>query len=361
MSFVQTMAEPRLAPPPRPASPHGLATLFKGGVNLLATLVLVAGIEQALPHLLAWAVTHGVWQGNGEACRDAGACWVFLRHKAPFILFGIYPEAQMWRPIAVVTVLVALALWTMPRAHWTRSTAVAWIAGLVLVIALMAGGVAGLSPVPVSSWGGLPVTLLLTVLSLSFGFPLGLALALARRSSLPLIRYCATGFVEVLRGIPVVTLLFAASFLAPLLLPETIRLENLARALGVFTLVSGAYLCEVLRGGLQGVARGQWESAQALGLGTRDVLFTVILPQAIRKVLPPLTSTIIVVIKNTSLVMVVGLFDLVSAGRVVLNDPAWPMPYAETYLMVGIVYFVICYGVARYSLHLEKTLAEDRR
>jgi general L-amino acid transport system permease protein len=116
-----------------------------------------------------------------------------------------------------------------------------------------------------------------------------------------------------------------------------------------------------LRGGLQGVARGQWESAQALGLRSRDVLCVVILPQAVRKVLPPLTSTIIVVIKNTSLVMVVGLFDLVSAGRVVLNDPAWPMPYAETYLMVALVYFVICYGVARYSLHLEETLEEGRR
>ncbi|NLR70303.1 amino acid ABC transporter permease [Novosphingobium sp. ERN07] len=359
MTFVQAMTEPRLAPTLRPASPNGLALLFKGGVNLLATLVFVAVIAQALPHLLAWAVMHGVWQGNGDACRDAGACWVFLRQKGPFILFGIYPETQIWRPIAVVTVLVGLALWTMPRAHWTRITAAAWAGGLLLVLALMAGGVAGLSPVPVSSWGGLPVTLLLTVLSLAFGFPLGLALALARRSSLPLIRCCATGFVELLRGIPVVTLLFAASFLAPLLLPDWIRLENLARALGVFTLVSAAYLCEVLRGGLQGVPRSQWESAQALGLGKRDVLFTVILPQAIRKVLPPLTSTIIVVIKNTSLVMVVGLFDLVSAGRVALNDPAWPMPYAETYLMVGLIYFAICYGVTRYSLHLERTLAED--
>jgi general L-amino acid transport system permease protein len=202
---------------------------------------------------------------------------------------------------------------------------------------------------------------LLTVLSLALGFPLGLALALARRSSLPLFRVLATGLVEVLRGVPVVTLLFAASFLAPLLLPETIRLEHLTRALAVFTLVSAAYLCEVLRGGLQGVPRGQWESAKALGLRRRDVLLLVILPQAIRKVLPPLTSTIIVVIKNTSLVMVVGLFDLVSTGRVALNDPAWPMPYAETYLMVALVYFVICYGVARYSLHLERSLAEDSR
>lgn len=361
MNFVQTIPEPAQAPPSGRKTAGGFSTLFGGSANLLATLVFVAAIERGLPHLMAWAFAHGVWQGDGEACRDAGACWVFLRYKAPFILFGIYPEAQMWRPIAVVAMLAALTLWTMPRAHWNRTTLAAWGVGLVLAVALMAGGIAGLSPVPAASWGGLPVTLLMTVLSLAFGFPLGLALALARRSALPLIRYVAGGLVEVLRGVPVVTLLFAASFLAPLLLPETIRLENLTRALGVFTLVSAAYFCEVLRGGLQGVARGQWESAQALGLRSRDVLCVVILPQAVRKVLPPLTSTIIVVIKNTSLVMAVGLFDLVSAGRVVLNDPAWPMPYAETYLMVALVYFVICYGVARYSLHLEETLEEGRR
>lgn len=360
MSFVRVAAEPVLPPPERRRTPRA-RSLVAGIANIVTTLVIAAIALRGLPQLLSWAVTNGVWQGGPQDCREAGACWVFLREKAPFILFGIYPEAERWRPVLVVSLLIGLTLWTMPRRHWTRGTLGAWLAGIAAALLLMSGGTPGLTPVPVSSWGGLPVTLLLTVLSLAFGFPLGLLLALARRSRRRLYRWLAVAFVEFLRGVPVLTLLFIASVLTPLLLPDAIRLEHLTRALVIFTLVCAAYVSEVLRGGLQGVPAAQAESAAALGLRRRDVLLVVVLPQAIRMVLPALTGTIIVVIKNTSLVMVVGLFDLVSAGRVVLGDPAWPMPYAETYLMVALVYFVICHGAALYSAHLERTLREGGR
>ncbi|EJL27983.1 amino acid ABC transporter permease [Novosphingobium sp. AP12] len=360
MTFVRSAPEPVLPPPPRGRDPAASST-FGSAANIVTTLVIAFFAERSLPHFLAWAFTNGVWRGDAADCRDAGACWIFLHEKAPFILFGIYPEAERWRPLLVVSVLIGLTLWTMPHRHWTRATLLTWVVGIAGSLLAMAGGVAGLTPVPPSAWGGLPVTLLLTVLSLALGFPLGLGLALARRSRLPLGRWLATGTVEILRGVPVLTLLFIAAVMAPLLLPDGMRVETFVRALVVFTLVSAAYLSEVLRGGLQGVPRAQMESAQALGLRRREVLLIVVLPQAIRKVLPPLASTIIVVIKNTSLVMVVGLFDLVSAGRVVLNDPAWPMPYAETYLMIALVYFAVCHGVARYALHQERVLGEGGR
>ena len=359
MSYVQTAPEPARAAPRQAKAPL-LRAVFGNIAYLLTTLVIIAIAIRAVPHLLAWGFTHGVWQGDGDACRNAGACWAFLRVKMPFILFGIYPETERWRPMLVVTLFIALTLWTTPRAHWTRRTVLGWAVGLPLALVLMAGGVLGLTPVPTASWGGLPITLLLTIFSLALGFPLGVGLALARRSALPAFRWTATAFIETMRGLPLLTLLFIASVMAPLLLPAGVTLDQLLRSLIVFTLSSAAYLAEVIRGGLQGVGRGQAEAAQALGLRRRDILRTVILPQAVRKVLPPLTSTIVVIIKNSSLVMVVGLFDLLSAGRLALSDPAWPMPYAETYLTIALIYFTICYGFSRYALHLEHMVGEVR-
>lgn len=354
MRYVRTAPEPVRPAPPRPKRP-ALRSIVSGGANLLTTAIIVLFAIRAVPHLLSWAVTHGVWNGDGDACRDAGACWAFLRAKMPFILFGIYPEAERWRPILVVLILGAATLWSLPRAHWTRATLGLWGVAIVASLLLMAGGRLGLSPVPTSAWGGLPITMLLTIFSLALGFPLGIVLALARRSDMPVYRWTATALIEVMRAMPLVTLLFVASVMAPLLLPAGVTADNLTRALVAFVLSSSAYIAEVVRGGLQGVPPGQQESARALGLGRSTVLLSIILPQAIRKALAPLTSTVVVIIKNSSLVLVVGLFDLLSAGRVSLNDPAWPTPYAETYLVIALIYFVICYGFARYALHLERT------
>ncbi|MEV4934160.1 amino acid ABC transporter permease [Sphingobium sp. LMA1-1-1.1] len=359
MNYLQIEPEAvRLAPVRAKGDPW--RSMVGSVAHLLTTLVIIVVAMRAIPPLLAWGFTQGIWEGDGEACRNAGACWAFLRVKMPFILFGIYPEAEQWRPMLVVSLFIGLTLWTMPRTHWARGTLLGWAIGLVLALLLMAGGLPGLTPVPTSSWGGLPITLLLTILSLAMGFPLGVALALARRSNMPVFRWAATALIEVARGLPLLTLLFIAAVMTPLLLPAGLALDHLLRALIVFTFSSAAYIAEVVRGGLQGLPHGQAEAAHALGLRRHDILLTVIIPQAVRKALPPLTSTIIVIIKNTSLVMVVGLFDLLSAGRLVLSDPAWPMPYAETYLIIALIYFAICYGFARYALHLERTVGEGK-
>lgn len=359
-AYIQTHPAEERAAPLR-AKRRLVDVMFGDLVSAAVTLVLAAGLLWAVPQLLSWAVTTGVWTGDGAACRDAGACWAFLREKAPFILFGIYPPDERWRPILVIVLVLALALWSLPRRHWTRGTLGAWLIGIVASLLLMAGGVLGLEAVPTGSWGGLPITLLLTILSLSFAFPLAVALALGRRSKLTAIRWLSIGFIELVRGVPLLSLLFIASLLLPLMLPAGLTVDNLLRALVALTLSAAAYLAEVLRGGLQSLQRGQEEAARALGLKWSQTMRLVVLPQAIRAVIPPLTSTVVVVVKNTSLVLIVGLFDLLSTGRASLNDPAWPAPYAETYLFIALIYFVICYGISRYSLHLENVMNQGYR
>lgn len=358
--FISLRQEPERSAPVR-VRESVWRSLFGSLGASLTTLVLLAILLTAVPKLLSWAVVNGVWSGGAEACRDAGACWTFLRAKYRFILFGIYPPGEHWRPALVIALFLGLTLWSLPRSHWTKATLLSWVGGIVLALLLMSGGVLGLTAVPTSAWGGLPITLLLTVLSLGLGFPLAVLLALGRRSSLPAIRLVCIGFIEVVRALPLLSLLFIAAILVPILLPEGMTVDNLFRALLALTVSSSAYLAEVVRGGLQGVDPGQNEAARALGLSHTQTLRLIVLPQAIRKVIPPLTNTIVVTVKNTSLVLVVGLFDLLSAGRAALADPEWPSPYAETYVAIAALYFVICFGISRYSQFLERSMADEVR
>lgn len=354
-SYVQT--RPRAAEPAPIQQRRGmtvLRSLFGDFISASLTLLLGALLIALVPKLLNWAVVNGVWSGGGKECLDAGACWAFLRAKYPLILFGIYPPDQHWRPIVVVVLFLALTLWSLPLKHWNARTLGLWLVGIAASVLLMAGGVLGLQEVPTASWGGLPITLLLTALSLGFGFPLGIALALGRQSQLPAIRILSIGTIEIVRGLPLLSILFVASVLLPIMLPEGFNIDKLLRALVALTIFSAVYLAEVLRGGLQGIARGQIEAARALGLTWFRMTQLIVLPQAIGKVIPPLTNTAVVIVKNTSLVLVIGLFDLLSSGRAALSDPTWPSPYAETYLLVASIYFIICFGISRYALWLEQ-------
>ncbi|MEC4589667.1 amino acid ABC transporter permease [Nitrospirillum amazonense] len=352
----QQPTDPR--PAPAAAARPWWALLI--GDALSAGMTLVAGLALVwlLPHLLSWAVVNGVWAGDGADCRAGGACWAFLKAKYPQILFGIYPPADRWRPMLVCALILGLGLWTLPPRHWTRLTLGLWGGGVGLSLVLMGGGVGGLAPIPTSAWGGLPITLLLTVLSLGLGFPCAVLLALGRQASLPVPRYLCVAIIELIRGVPLLSLLFIASILVPIMLPEGVGIDKLVRALAALTLVSATYLAEVLRGGLQAIPRGQVEAAQALGLSWLQTTRLIVLPQAIGKVIPPLTNTIIVTVKNTSLVLVVGLFDLLSAGRAAMADPAWPAPFAETYLLIAVVYFTICFSISRYARWLEGRMAK---
>lgn len=344
-----------------PSLARRLAPFFGTPLNAVLTLALLWLIARLGWLLVDWAILNAaVLPAVPETCASTtGACWSFVIAKSGQILFGIYPPAERWRAgLVCVLIVVTLAVSARPAA-WRPQLAVVWVAMMVVVLWLMGGGL-GLASVPTSAWGGLPVTLILTVFAIGLGFPAAILLALGRRSSLPVVRTLSVLFIETIRGLPLLSLLFVASILLPLFLPESLLPDKFVRALLALTIFASAYLAEVLRGGLQAIPGGQTEAAKALGFGYWETQWLIVLPQAIRIVIPALTNTIIVMIKNTSLVLVVGLFDLISSGKAALSDPAWPAPSTETFLFIGLIYFALAFSFARFADFLERSGAEKR-
>ncbi|KUL94177.1 amino acid ABC transporter permease [Bosea sp. WAO] len=345
---------PRLAPI-LAALRRSAGLLFGSPLNAALTLVFGALLISAVPPMLRWLVLDAVlFNPDPAACRaTSGACWSFIYAKSGQLLFGIYPVDERWRPALVCLLILALLGWSVRPASWTPRLIGLWIAALALILWLMGGGF-GLPEVPTSSWGGLPVTLILTVVAIGVAFPVGILLALARRSTMPVVRIGAVVTIEAVRGLPLLSILFVASIMLPLFLPEALLPDKFVRALVALTIFAAAYLAEVIRGGLQAIPKGQYEAAAALGLPFWRTQYLVILPQAIRVVIPALANTIIVMIKNTSLVLVVGLFDLISSGKAALADPAWPSPAAETFLFIGAIFFALSFAFARFADFLER-------
>ena len=338
-----------------------LAPFFGTPLNAALTVVLLWLMARFGWLLLDWGILNAaMFPAEPETCTAAtGACWSFVIAKSGQILFGIYPPTERWRA-GLVCVLIIMTLIASARpSAWRPSLGLVWVGMMVVVLWLM-GGDFGLASVPTSSWGGLPVTLILTVFAIGFGFPAAILLALGRRSALPVVRTLSVLFIETIRGLPLLSLLLVASILLPLFLPDSLLPDKFVRALIALTIFAAAYLAEVLRGGLQSIPGGQSEAAEALGLGYWKTQRLIILPQAIRIVIPALTNTIIVMIKNTSLVLLVGLFDLISSGKAALSDPAWPAPSTETFLFIGLIYFALAFSFARFADFLERSGAEKR-
>jgi general L-amino acid transport system permease protein len=329
--------------------------LFGSPLNAFLTIVFGALLVVTIPPMLRWAVLDAVLLNpDPNACRaTSGACWSFIYAKSGQLLFGIYPVEERWRPALVCLLILALLGWSVRPASWAPRLVALWVGALALIIWLMSGGL-GLSEIPTSAWGGLPVTLILTVVAIGIAFPVGILLALARRSAMPAVRISAVVAIETVRGLPLLSILFVASIMLPLFLPEALLPDKFVRALVALTFFAAAYLAEVIRGGLQAIPKGQYEAAAALGLPFWRTQYLVILPQAIKVVIPALANTIIVMIKNTSLVLVVGLFDLISSGKAALADPAWPSPAAETFLFIGAIFFALSFSFARFADFLER-------
>ncbi|HUQ25260.1 MAG TPA: amino acid ABC transporter permease [Burkholderiales bacterium] len=301
-----------------------------------------------------WAVLRAVWQPDPSLCRAAtGACWGFIVEKHRLIAFGTYPYEEHWRPAVSSLFLVALWVLSAIRHFWKPRLVLIWAAGLAAIGVLMWGGVFGLPYVENERWGGLILTLLLTTFGLAFAFPLSILLALGRRSELPLIRALCVAYIELIRGVPLISVLFMASVMLPLFLPAGVSVDKLLRAQIALILFAAAYLAEAVRGGLQAIPRHQYEAADALGLNYFQSTSWIILPQALRIAVPPLVNTCIGLFKDTSLVLIIGLFDLLSTIKVSLNDPAWTGFGVEAYLFAALVYFVFCFAMSRYSRSLE--------
>jgi general L-amino acid transport system permease protein len=307
-----------------------------------------------------WALLNAVWQPDSQACRAAsGACWGFIVEKHRLIAFGTYPYEDHWRP-ALSSVLL-IALWILSAIYWKPRLILFWAIGLTVIGLLMWGGVFGLPYVENERWGGLILTLLLTTFGLGFAFPLSILLALGRRSNLPVVRALCVAYIELIRGVPLVSVLFMASVMLPLFLPAGVSVDKLLRAQVALILFAAAYLAEAVRGGLQAIPRHQYDAADALGLSYLQKTFLVVLPQALRIAVPPLVNTCIGFFKDTSLVLIIGLFDLLSTIKVSLNDPAWTGFGVEAYLFAAAVYFIFCYSMSLYIRRLEVSAGSPAR
>ena len=327
------------------------------------SLVFICTVGWLSWELVQWGLLQAVFRHDAELCRAAtqGACWGVIGEKLRPILWGRFPFGEQWRSALSTLILLALLAGCAWPSLWRRELAVAWVLGWMTVIGLMHGGVAGLAVVPTGQWGGLTLTLILASLSLFLALPLGVMLALGRRSGWPVVRTVCATYIELVRGVPLISVLFMASFMLPLVLPPGWSLDVLLRVLVGLVMFVAAYLAEVVRGGLQSVSRAQVEAALALGLRPWQVQLSVVLPQALRAVVPALMNSVIGTLKDSSLVTIVGLQELTGAlGLALGGDPVWRAFYLEGYLFISAVYFVLCFSLSRYSRWIERRLAAPR-
>jgi general L-amino acid transport system permease protein len=349
------------------------ANLFNSVWSTLVTLALAYFILKFGIAFVDWAFVKSVWTVGADAtgrldpsaCREVkgvGACWAVINDKYRFILFGRYPYTEQWRPALVILLFIGLFIVSAMRRFWRRELVLIWLGTLTLIGVLMWGGVFGLPYVAQDEWGGLPITLILSTFGLASAFPLAVLVALGRRArSLPAVRLLCIIYVELIRGVPLISLLFMASVMFPLFMPVHLNPDKLLRAQVAIILFAAAYLAEVVRGGLQALPRGQYEAADALGLSYWKKMTLVILPQALRLVIPPLVNTFIGFFKDTSLVLIIGIFDLLTSGKVAVAEPIWQGYSTEVYIMLALIYFCFCYSMARYSRGLERVFARAER
>nr|WP_244313637.1 amino acid ABC transporter permease [Stappia sediminis] len=341
--------------------------LFSSIPNTILTLIGIWLAYSIFAPLINFAFVHAVWTGdNRDAClaqnvgREVGACWPYVEAYFPQFIYGRYPVEERYR-VDIVYLLFALLIVPMliPSVPAKR------LNGLLLLVAfpivaffLLVGGVFGLPVVETSQWGGLLVTLVIAVTGITASLPIGILLALGRRSDMPIVRLLSIIFIEFWRGVPLITVLFMASVMLPLFLPEGVTFDKLMRVLIGVTLFSSAYMAEVVRGGLQAIPKGQYEGAQALGLRFWQMMRLIILPQALKLVIPGIVGTFIGLFKDTTLVLIVGMFDLLGQVQSSFTDPTWASPSQSHtgYLFAAAIFWVFCFGMSRYSLFMEKKL-----
>lgn len=334
--------------------------LFGTLANSLITLLTAVALAWIIPPFFRWAIADATWSGgSGDCAANDGACWAFVSAKLRFILFAFYPQDLQWRPALVVLILIALLVASaMPRL-WRKELLIVWV-GAVVACWLLLTGLPTSSPVSSNQWGGLPVTLFVWAVCFGLATPIAILLALARRSRLGGLRTFSVVYIEVMRGTPMVAILYVAMLILPMALPDA-GLDKMIRAMVMITLFWAAYIAEVVRAGLQAIPDGQEEAATALGIGYWRRMQLVILPQALKIVIPGIVNLAIGFLLATSLLAVIGIFDLLNAARASATDPSWLGFYNEAYLVVATVYFAICFGASRYSRWLERRLQAGRK
>ncbi len=338
--------------------------LFGDWMTALMTLVIGGALLYLIPQFLSWALFRASWLPNFDACRveGVGACWGVVTEKYRIILFGRYPFEEQWRPLIATLLMLGLLAASCTRPFWRPWLPILWIVVLSVFFMLMYGNVLGLSKVETDRWGGLPLTILLASLSMVMAFPIALVVALGRRSNLPAIRTVCAVYVELIRGVPLISVLFMASFMFPLFMPQGFTIDVLIRVLVGITLFAAAYMAEVIRGGLQAVPKGQIEAAATLGLSYWQTQGKIVLPQALAMVVPSIMNSFISTFKDTSLVTIVSLYELTGALTLALNSDADWRPFKiEGYLFIALIYFIFCFSMSRYSIWVEKQVSRNKQ
>ena len=363
-AFVRQELAESQKPPPGGVGVIGWLkkNLFATVGSTILTLLSALFLAWIIPALFGFLVTRAVWAGTPDDCRveNVGACWAFISARASFLIYGPYPTDQYWRVnIFFVLSLALLVPLLWPAVPFKRTNAVLFFIGFpIFSYVLLAGGYFGLSEVPTDQWGGLLITFLLSIVGIVGSFPIGVLLALGRRSRLPIVKSFCILFIELWRAVPLITVLFMASVMLPLFMPEGTNVDRLLRAMIGLTLFYSAYMAEVVRGGLQALPRGQYEAASALGLNYWKSMTFIIMPQALTMVIPGIVGTFISLLKDTSLVAIIGIFDLLNAVKAINSDADWATPTkaVTSYIFAAILFFVLCFAISRYSIYLEKRL-----
>jgi general L-amino acid transport system permease protein len=370
-----TLPEPKAPAPTRPPVKARTplewlrANLFSSVANSIVTVLCLLFLAWAIPPMVRWLFIDAVWTGEDRrACLvpDAGACWAFIRAKFGQFMYGRYPVGDRWRvDLAAVLLIAGLVPVAIPRLPYKRENAIYLLVVYpVVAFALLWGApFLGLPEVETALWGGLMLTIVVALVGMATSLPLGILLALGRRSKLPVIRILSSVFIEFVRGVPLITVLYMASLMLPFFLPPGMTIDKLLRALVGVALFASAYMAEVIRGGLQAVPRGQYEGAMALGLTHWQMLRKIVLPQALRLVIPGIVNSYIALFKDTSLVLIIGLFDLLGIIQLNFTDADWATSEtpATGYIFAAAVFWVFCFGMSRYSQFVERRLRVGQR
>ncbi|WP_456433764.1 amino acid ABC transporter permease [Nitratifractor sp.] len=331
--------------------------LLSSPYNIAFTILGIGILYLIIPPFVKWAFLNATWTGHSKAdCHPGGACWIFIRAKLDMFFFGFYPHDQLWRPKTVIATIVALVAASKFIKGFNKLKIALIVMFPIYAYILLRGGYFGLSPVETSKWGGLLLTLVIASVGIVLSFPIGIVLALGRQSKLPIIKSMSVFYIEFVRGVPLITVLFMASVVLPLFFPEGVNFNKLARALIGITLFEAAYVAENIRSGFQAIPKGQYEAADSLGLSYWQKMGLVILPQAIKVTIPNLVGTFISLFKDTSLVMIIGLFDLLAMVTVTANDRDWLGMDTEGYVFAAFIFWIFTFSMSMYSKRLEKKL-----
>ena len=337
--------------------------LNSSNINAILSLIVIFILIKYVPSLLNWFFFDANFLGSTkEDCTGDGACWVFIKVWFNRFMYGMYPDAEQWRINTSFLFLFGsiVSIFILPNKFKKYIILFLLFIFPIIALNLISGGVFGLKWIETGAWGGLSLTFIVSAFALIFCFPIGVFLALGRRSDLPAIKYSSIGFIELWRGVPLITVLFMSAVMFPMFLPDGTYMDKLMRVIIAITLFEAAYMAEVVRGGLQALPRGQYDAAKSLGMGYWRMHFFIILPQALKLVIPGIANTFLALVKDTPLIFVVGLLELAGMIGLAKTNPKWLGMAAEGYVFAAFVFWVICFTMSRYSQNLEKKLSTER-